>query len=683
MQKPSKKVLSAIVTTMFVVACSNQNQVQNLPTKNDNKFEVKALPSGDPSVAKLTSLPTPPLMNPINDLNEVKNEEKLDFDTPPVIDSTNAVDGAITVIYKNSHKVRLEKKLKKIKSIASNLTEVSSILDKYKLMDSNDLGDEKQTDAEMDKMQNDFQKKHNVDIPHLKSIHYYQFPKGTDTVALCKELMKLPMVRMAYPTPKISDSSTTTFLGSTSIIDPNPILPNDTFFAAPRPESDYYWFKRHSVFKAWDYYGATALPNIGVIDSSFYPSSSEINFANGTYVTNNGNTIQSVAAGNCPNNSCLLPDASSTSSHGTWVSSVAAAKKNNNKDLCGIAPGATITPIKYDYDASGLCMTKAIQIAANDPNIDVISISQSFNNIPISNTIDVNAQISYAVSTKNKPVVIAAGNALANLNTASSTLAVVVGGSMPSTTTNKSKAWVDPVNTTLGSSYTTTGAVNIISLSASAYNISATGYNRYLNQEGYNAVSGTSFSTPMVSATLGMMKKINPTLNATQLSRIVTYSSNLYTYENNGATSNKFIGTGLTNNSTNNGLVAGLRDLNTYNALLIAKNSNNYNAIIRSYNIDDYVVAANSNTYNAFTPSSAVDSYGVDTINGINSISTNSYINFAEYNISGGCAYGYQVYRNGIPVFDKFGGVSGVAGVPTGCNPVNNNYNYPMAYLYN
>ncbi|MFN8674149.1 MAG: S8/S53 family peptidase [Candidatus Sericytochromatia bacterium] len=701
----SKKSVLLLMVTVLTVACTNQ--VQNV----DSNFSTKAFVSPQPSSVPDPNfkLPNPPSNLPSNvvEKNKTTNDDKPNFDILPSYD-LESIDGAITVIYKNSHKIRVEKGSKKIKSkLNSNLSDLDTIFSKYNLLRTADMSDDSLTEQEMDKKQDDFVKDRGVDIPHMQSIHYYTFPKGTDTKQLCKELMKNPFVRLAYPTPVTVPTAFTKIADSTIA---NPAKPSDPYFSYPE-NTDWNWFNKHSVFKSWSVFGSTSLPNIAVIDFGFNPNSPEINFGN-AYKVVDGVLTNSTALGNCPSNNCVLEvsadDLSSVFSHGSMVASVAAAKKNNSIHLCGIIPGATITPIKIkttinppvQNPTTSNTMAKAIEVARNDSFVDVINISQAvkyyyipgntndFIHVPLSYLTDVNAQISYSVSA-NKPVVITSGNNEVNptnyVGALPTTDAIVVGGSEPSSIPNKQKAWTTNASTLLqGANYNTSGQ-NFVDMTASAYNIQATAYQKVAGIETTTLASGTSFAAPMVAATLGMMKKINPSLTAKQLKEIIIYSSNVYKYEDgyNGASS-KFMGKDLTSSYTNDGSVAGIRDLNSYNAVSIAKELNNYQAIARIYNIDDYGVSNNVASSSTFPyPGGTVDTYGTDMSYGYYGMNNYSYINFSTYNPSGGCAYGYQIYKKGNSnysnFFDRLGGVSGVSGA-SNC-PINWTYTMSTQYI--
>lgn len=688
-----KKKITLLVSLFLFSACSNLNQVENV----QNDFKIKStdpLPSAsDSPLLDPSKLPLPDNANPINTINETRKEDKkFNFDVLPP-EGIETVDGEITVIYRNNAKVRLNKIDKNISSLNGiNLSDMTNILQKNGLVGSSDLSNDKLSDDEMDKMQSDFQTKNNVDIPHLKSIHYYQLAKGTDTKSLCKELMKLSYVRLAYPTPKAKPTMTSTTIGVTQN---NETTTNP--FSDPSLSGsnlDHYWFNEHQAFKAWNYFYGY-LPKIAVIDSGFDKNSLEVNYSSGYSITTSGGLIY-ITSGpvDCPYNSCIQ-ETTGTFSHGSFVSSVAAGKKNNGFGGAGIIPDSTILPIKMDGVASSIAT--GIQVAYNDTSVTAINISYAFSNPitheewPLYYDSTINSSISYAVYNKNKPVAIAAGNSESAIANNTYTDAVVVGGTMPVSTTSDTGqfiGWIDPdPNSIYGSNYYAVGSTNSnpIDIAAASYGVGGWQYNPSNNSSSYVKKNGTSLATPMVTATLGMMKNINSTLTARKLKDILIYSSTLRKYSNSNITPLRVLGRDLQYSSKNYGMLAGIRDLNVYNSLVIANNIGNFSLITRSFNIDDYVTGANASASNIYSPYYSIDTYGTDLIYGLNSVPSGSYINFREYNSSGGCAYGYQVYRNNYNDFanwfDQFGGVKGVIGTSSGCN--SGNWNYPMSYIYN
>lgn len=656
-----KTNLFQLLLLSTLVACSTN-------TVNQGNFTISSIEtSPSPSSRHQKGLPE---MIPDNNtkgekvieksLNE--NKELPNFDFLPPEDTAND-SGHITVIYKNSYKIRNNKITKKLESLNTDISEIEDILNKNGLSYALDLGNIiSSDDKKLDKMQTDYFNKNKVDIPHLRSIHYYQLDKSTDTKRLCKELMKLPYVRLAYPTPHVTTSYVVPLPGTTKI--PR-YTSTSQFYSSIYPSDSStanYWFNEHEAFRARDYFTSlgVAKPTIAVVDTGFDPYSPELNLLPG-FSMELFPIVKKNEGVDCPSNSCLLPDPSSNLAHGNAVSHIAAAKTNgSNGD--GIMPASNILPVKLQEGLIFYWYTAQIagvinEIAANY-SVDAINISLALDNpldgtqYPLSFDSTINSAISYAFS-QNKPVVLSAGNKNQSLippNNYSSD-AIVVGGTMQDTNPVKYTRWKDPNNNGIGTNYfnsSFTTLRNPISLAAAANNIGFFNYNRSTNTRSWlSGTSGTSWSTPMVAATIAAMRKINPSLNAYKLKDILIHSSNVRRYDNT-ATPN-IIGYNLEDSFVNvggNSIKAGIRDLNIYNAFIITKHITNpaYTKLARLYNMDDVGVLDQNPSPNTFVQGSwEAIGYMEDQIFGVTSLG-GSYLNYADYNSLYGCSLGYQAY---------------------------------------
>ncbi|RYX97281.1 hypothetical protein EON78_05455, partial [bacterium] len=270
-------------------------------------------------------------------------------------------------------------------------------------------------------------------------------------------------------------------------------------------------------------------------------------------------------------------------SHGATVASIIASPINSGagSHLSGFIPGAPIYPVKLK-DLYEHTMASGIYLAADSPAI-VINASLGLpDHKPISFSPTIGLAIYYATHYNNKPVIIPAGNTKINLDSVQcptgSTGAtnvypgcidygqVTVGGS-----DEKGLIWDDGTN---GSAYG-----KAVDLSASSYYIYSSSFRpAATNSYGLYYSSGTSLSAPMVAATLGMMKKagehLGYNLTSKELRDLVTYSGSISRSTCtivNGNCSNagyetKFLGKNLYNNNINTNLLAGIRELNVYNA---------------------------------------------------------------------------------------------------------------------
>lgn len=193
MQSLSKKTISFIATTMFVVACNNQ--VENSLVKNDDKFSTKALfPTPEKSTvlskAEMDAILTfKPPVNTIGVQNQpiisskIEDEKEITFDNPN-IDEIGDNATSITVIYHNKYKMRVRRGHKKILSSTDSfeMNKTSSVLEKYGVLNSTNQSEfmniaENKSDEDEIRMEKTFKK---TQVPNRQSIHLYDFPKGTD-----------------------------------------------------------------------------------------------------------------------------------------------------------------------------------------------------------------------------------------------------------------------------------------------------------------------------------------------------------------------------------------------------------------------------------------------------------------------------------------------------------------------
>lgn len=688
MTKISKKTISGLIAMVFAVACTNQAQTIN----TEGNFFTKAISNPTPTPSKALSNSEmaamlnakPPINAPIFEkeisiFNKPEEEQEITFDNP-AIDQIDENTTSITVIYHNKHKMRVKNGDKKVfSSISSNeIDKINALLDKYGVISKSSqadavCGSNKADDDEI-RMSNTFKKSQ---IPNRQSIHYYDFPKGTDFKSLLKELRGFSTIRSVHIDKKIKSDLGFTLLsrnvpsGSGS----SPVYPNtpptDPLFTTSSESTDWWYFRRHRIFESWGLYGSTPKPRIAIIDSGFDTTSTEKpNYQGGFSVSVNssGQTYETQG------------DLSDPTGHGTIVASVVGAPKDNGVGFSGVLPGVQILPIKIPLETSSVslqnqekCLARAIYLAANNILVDVINISSSFNGVPLTGTASLKLEIMNAVSL-GKTVVITAGNDEKDLNPfniQSLPGVIVVGGSENDSSTNRSVAWKTNTigdsnpNDGIGSNYG-----NIVDITAGARFKIASGI------AGGNGITiGTSIAAPIISVAAGMVKVFSSSLSGTtltpdQIKSILIGTATLGGYNAGAgpAKSTRYYGKDLNNSAINVNGQSNIRDLNLFNSLIVAKNISQYDAITRVFNGDDYIEAAvggNWQNYYEYEP------YKNDTFYGISGLGASS-LNFKTYNTSGGYAYGYQVYKNkklNNEVFDGLAGVIGAqnnAGMPSG-----------------
>lgn len=699
-----KRKLAILLSGLLVVACSTQN------LSNDNKsFSTKGsiVPNPKPSdsfskedLMEISKRNEKPPTNPIQEEKEtsmpdVKNElDGFDYDLgiPKSLPKDTTI---INIIFSNKYNVRVDKENKKVKSINNGqLSKLNKILEKYNVLSIGDLKGRNETEEDATRSCEEINKKSlKSEYPNSMSIHRYVFPEGTDFDSLLEELRNVEGIRTVEAEGRYEVTSTATLLSrkvnsGTNYPNYSNNPPSDLGFSSTDENDAWYHFRKHRVFESWGLYGSTAKPTIGIIDIGFDVSDQALdkpNYLSTGFsiepVFNNGVIVQNTYT-KLNGTSNTQAQAPATSAHGTSVASVAGSPINGQL-WCGVLPSVNIVPVKVPtsanvgYDNYSYYLAQAIRELANS-SVDVISISLADISVlgnyqlPIIYKSVVKQAIQFAIS-QNKVVAIGAGNDKRNLNDYGITSMdglLIVGGSEIDTSTNKNVAWstsnTDPITGQIlsGSSYG-----DAIDMTASSYHIATTTYNPSTNIRHYGAAIGTSFSTPMVAVTAGMVKKINSTLNPSSIKSILVGTANLGRYDKGYSTStpafSNLLGKDLSSSSTNVKGRIHIRDLNMFNALIVAKNINNYNAITRLFNTDDNIQATDAGLWGNWY---GYESYNTDTFFGLNSLTSGTALNFRTFNaVSGsGYTYGYQVYKNKNNVkslsSEIFDGIAGVYG---------------------
>lgn len=680
------KFISLLLTTIITLltfSCSYEPTGFNI--NSVNSVDIKPSASGIPSAesidhdlfnekpSKIISIKNPPPKNLVNDV-VVKHQDEVQFDTSfdDIPSKSISIEpGLITVIYKNQDKIKLEQNKKSVKSKNFDITNnINNILNKYKVIGSSDLGNDKLSDLELDEQQQKVSKTFKNEVPHRKSVHYYQFPADSDTDIIAKEFRALPYVRTAYPTPKFAGSFTPpyTYHTQTPFTDNyqrqyNISPPPDEKFGLPE-ENNWWWFNRHRIFYARDQY-KNRFPDfssniVAVIDSGFdtgnrltcnspnYFDGVNITYINGYSQINYGNTVETN----------LQPEHSVPNvSHGAAMASLIASPENSPSScsvshIQGVIPGAKIYPIKLNTINSNTISTAIFH--ANDQAtytaISTISISLA-SIVPISYTADVRMAISYAVNGSNYlPVVISAGNSSANLD--------LFGGDCSPNPSCLDAGQITVGGSTKDSEYLPSNYGKTIDLVAAASNIGSSTFNyNYSNSYQYYVDSGTSQATAIVAATTSMMKNLAKSYTGTNYSALKIRDLLIYSSRLNYSSS--YLGKNLWNSSVNVGLNAGyntfMRELDSNRALTLTAYATYYNGadIVRIYNTDDYSVTSPNWDWNQ---TFGQVYYAQDQLMvWPTPLSSGQVISFYTSNDSGGGkgSFGYQYFKNGTLVYEK------------------------------
>lgn len=709
-----KKYLHVALSTLLVSACSNPTTTSDsssfsIQAKNTDNSKPSTVPSNRPSEIEKPPL-SPPKSGEIIKRTDTVPEDKPRFDMVPTHDPKDALPGSITVLYKNAYQMRVDKSAQRLSSgQQSAQREINELLERHNVKMVSDLAYPGVSDAQLDRDVQAVYDKYGVEAPHRKSIHVYQFSKDVDTKKLAENLRKLPYVVTAYMTPQFDFAATVTQLSHTNLTSSLSAPGNDDRFD-DYPQSDWWWFNRHKVFHGWGYYDLinTPMPKIAIIDSGFDTRNGapdKPNYQGGTSIKFDATCPRD---SDHPRGECLdpwivgsnvfeLPDDNPRPSnpspsplnyysHGALVASIAASPQDNEVGYAGVAPGATIIPYKIvSYEDLGVYYLHENAIAnaifqSSFSDADVISLSMAIvapgsgSDAPIIRSPAVYNEVLTA-SVSGKSVVIAAGNSGVNIDNSNlgptSPLpyceCIIVGASEddPDNAPFHSKAWLD---SNFGQK---------VDISAAGANVRGSTFWVRTGDANYYQSSGTSLSVPMVSAAVGMMRKIaqanGGNLTPLGLKNLVIHSSTSSRFSTKvpGGVyfpETKFLGKGLSGVdwiTTNSSSMVGIRELNLYNALVMAKNSHQYQAMARVHNVDDFIWMSINWDWSNYYQSQ----FGDDRIYGINGVFDNDVVSFSTYNASvSAYAYGYQVYKGSQPVFDYMGGVAYVTGIQENSN---------------
>jgi hypothetical protein len=500
---------------------------------------------------------------------------------------------------------------------------LNKILKKYHIISASDLTLPGETVASINEQQVKVSQLVNGEVPNRLSLHFYRFPDREDTKALAEELRKLPFVRTAYRGLKALPSGNFELRGKSTVQDvaykgawyegiPLPIPGNWSWHPSDNPHpddegfkneaSDWWHYNRIKAFQGWDVYahhfGFNKIddpnlpkPTIAVIDTGFDITGDDIpDYEGGVLMADNSlgiPDIYTVLSGKITMNDLR----ETTHHHGSVVANIIASPVNNGKGFCGIIPGAKIVPIKLDYSNGRDIPEKVAKaIFYISENYGVIDFNNQAGvhaiNISIDRLTDdpiVGAAIIYTTYLANIPVVLGAGNDVVPFEKdnkpTSCTLfpdcinygQIVVGGS-----DKDGKQWI--TTDTFGSNFG-----KGIDLAAPA-------------EEIYNINSGTSFAAPQVTSTIAMMAKMNPSRFA-QVNYVLNLKNMLILSSSVGVTdiSPKFgevyLGKDLENSAKNNGNIIKMRELNVYNALILARYLNANPYMIRIFNTEGHTKA--------------------------------------------------------------------------------------------
>ncbi len=263
--------------------------------------------------------------------------------------------------------------------------------------------------------------------------------------------------------------------------------PNDTYYTRQ-------WYaKTIDIEPVWESYTNLKDVTVAVIDSGLVQGHEDFDYKNS--IIGGYNTITK------------SDDIEDTLGHGSFVTGIIAAVRNNSKGIAGLASNAKIVPIKaFSEKTSTLAVVcDAIYCAVDEYDSDIINMSFGFSQNPEA----LKTAIEYAAS-KGTILVAAAGNSGAAAIQYPAGYDSVIGVGA----TDK-KDLVCSFSQFNQSVFVTAPGTYICGISLTQ------------NPEGtyYKMAEGTSFSAPIVSAIAAVAKGINPDMTAEYFAKLLSVTS--------------------------------------------------------------------------------------------------------------------------------------------------------------
>lgn len=221
-----------------------------------------------------------------------------------------------------------------------------------------------------------------------------------------------------------------------------------------------------------------------------------------------------------PNYDTLKNDLSDTAGHGTMVAGVIAAKRNNQKGICGIADKTNILVLKVADQEGGVSLSSllnAMVAGAEYFGCDVLNISVGFS---------FNADVSDEIKSE---IISLFNEAVSRVLRCNCIIVAAVGNDIPKDPGDHPR-YPAFCNGVIGVGSTTNTENNTIaesSVSNSSVFVCAPGENIPLltNSHGYANGSGTSFASPQVAAAAAIAKNIKPDLTPSEFASALARTS--------------------------------------------------------------------------------------------------------------------------------------------------------------
>ncbi len=271
--------------------------------------------------------------------------------------------------------------------------------------------------------------------------------------------------------------------------------PNDTYYGLQ-------WsLEAIGIESVWDGLDALEDVTIGIIDSGIMQGHEDFDYQN--TILEGYNTIS---------NSTNTED---DVGHGTFVSSLISAVRNNGKGIAGIAENAKIIPLKAFNSKNGLLtdICEAIDLAVNVYNCDIINMSFGFSTNP--ETLQEAVEAAHA---KGVIMIASVGNDAkenSDLSVPIKTLYpagydCVIG--VGSTDTDDSRSYFSQFN-------------NSVFVTAPGANIAGISHIPDPNGNYYKYGNGTSYAAPLVTAVAAIAKGLDPTMTTQRFQKLLMLTS--------------------------------------------------------------------------------------------------------------------------------------------------------------